>query len=92
MLNIWGVMLFIRLSWIVGEAGIGKHFCLSSIISDVNYKLNKQFVFTMNAEYELKVTEELWSSFTFSLRPCLSERKGEVLTPGRLEFSSVPTG
>ncbi|ELW64196.1 Solute carrier family 12 member 1 [Tupaia chinensis] len=23
MLNIWGVMLFIRLSWIVGEAGIG---------------------------------------------------------------------
>uniref|UniRef100_A0ABI7XW09 Amino acid permease N-terminal domain-containing protein n=1 Tax=Felis catus TaxID=9685 RepID=A0ABI7XW09_FELCA len=24
MLNIWGVMLFIRLSWIVGEAGIGK--------------------------------------------------------------------
>lgn len=85
-------MLFIRLSWIVGEAGIGKHFCLSSIISDVNYKLNKQFVFTMNAEYDLKVTEELWSSFTFSLRPCLSERKGEVLTPGRLEFSSVPTG
>uniref|UniRef100_A0A8C0HHF5 Amino acid permease N-terminal domain-containing protein n=1 Tax=Buteo japonicus TaxID=224669 RepID=A0A8C0HHF5_9AVES len=24
MLNIWGVMLFIRLSWIVGQAGIGK--------------------------------------------------------------------
>lgn len=23
MLNIWGVMLFIRLSWIVGQAGIG---------------------------------------------------------------------
>uniref|UniRef100_A0A3Q3X9D8 Amino acid permease N-terminal domain-containing protein n=1 Tax=Mola mola TaxID=94237 RepID=A0A3Q3X9D8_MOLML len=38
MLNIWGVMLFIRMSWIVGQAGIGKHtgplsfechFCLS---------------------------------------------------------------
>ena len=25
MLNIWGVMLFIRMSWIVGQAGIGKH-------------------------------------------------------------------
>uniref|UniRef100_A0A8C2L0X6 Solute carrier family 12 member 2 n=1 Tax=Cyprinus carpio TaxID=7962 RepID=A0A8C2L0X6_CYPCA len=24
MLNIWGVMLFIRMSWIVGQAGIGK--------------------------------------------------------------------
>lgn len=23
MLNIWGVMLFIRMSWIVGQAGIG---------------------------------------------------------------------
>lgn len=26
MLNIWGVMLFIRMSWIVGQAGIGKHY------------------------------------------------------------------
>lgn len=25
MLNIWGVMLFIRLSWIVGQAGIGMY-------------------------------------------------------------------
>lgn len=24
MLNIWGVMLFIRMSWIVGQAGIGE--------------------------------------------------------------------
>ncbi len=23
MLNIWGVMLFLRLSWVVGQAGIG---------------------------------------------------------------------
>lgn len=23
MLNIWGVMLFLRMSWIVGQAGIG---------------------------------------------------------------------
>lgn len=28
LLNIWGVMLFIRLSWVVGQAGIG----LSSVI------------------------------------------------------------
>ncbi|XP_076785786.1 solute carrier family 12 member 1 isoform X4 [Arvicanthis niloticus] len=30
MLNIWGVMLFIRLSWIVGEAGIGGAYYLIS--------------------------------------------------------------
>lgn len=24
LLNIWGVMLFLRLTWVVGEAGIGK--------------------------------------------------------------------
>lgn len=23
LLNIWGVMLFLRLSWVVGQAGIG---------------------------------------------------------------------
>jgi len=23
MLNIWGVMLFLRLSWVIGQAGIG---------------------------------------------------------------------
>ena len=26
LLNIWGVMLFLRLSWVVAQAGIGK-FC-----------------------------------------------------------------
>ncbi|XP_061872449.1 solute carrier family 12 member 2 isoform X3 [Colius striatus] len=30
MLNIWGVMLFIRLSWIVGQAGIGGAYYLIS--------------------------------------------------------------
>lgn len=24
LLNIWGVMLFLRLSWVVGQAGIGQ--------------------------------------------------------------------
>jgi len=24
LLNIWGVMLFLRLTWVVGEAGIGR--------------------------------------------------------------------
>jgi Amino acid permease len=28
LLNIWGVMLFLRLSWVVGQAGVGKN-CLS---------------------------------------------------------------
>lgn len=28
MLNIWGVMLFIRMTWIVGQAGIGRFRCL----------------------------------------------------------------
>ncbi|GCC20647.1 hypothetical protein chiPu_0019212 [Chiloscyllium punctatum] len=38
MLNIWGVMLFIRLSWIVGQAGIGLGvivICLSSVVTVV---------------------------------------------------------
>lgn len=26
LLNIWGVMLFLRLSWVVAQAGIGKFF------------------------------------------------------------------
>jgi len=25
LLNIWGVMLFLRLSWVTGQAGIGMH-------------------------------------------------------------------
>ncbi|XP_059802029.1 solute carrier family 12 member 1 isoform X2 [Hypanus sabinus] len=36
MLNIWGVMLFIRLSWIVGQAGIGLGvivICLSTLVT-----------------------------------------------------------
>nr|XP_034987017.1 solute carrier family 12 member 1 isoform X2 [Zootoca vivipara] len=36
MLNIWGVMLFIRLSWIVGQAGIGLGvvvICLSVVVT-----------------------------------------------------------
>uniref|UniRef100_UPI00398EA149 solute carrier family 12 member 1 isoform X1 n=2 Tax=Pristiophorus japonicus TaxID=55135 RepID=UPI00398EA149 len=36
MLNIWGVMLFIRLSWIVGQAGIGLGvivICLSTVVT-----------------------------------------------------------
>jgi hypothetical protein len=41
MLNIWGVMLFIRLSWIVGEAGIGEQFPLLNNFY-VNCKLNNQ--------------------------------------------------
>uniref|UniRef100_A0A6J0TFG0 Solute carrier family 12 member 1 isoform X1 n=1 Tax=Pogona vitticeps TaxID=103695 RepID=A0A6J0TFG0_9SAUR len=38
MLNIWGVMLFIRLSWIVGQAGIGLGvvvICLSVVVTTV---------------------------------------------------------
>ncbi|XP_067327506.1 solute carrier family 12 member 1 [Anolis sagrei] len=36
MLNIWGVMLFIRLSWIIGQAGIGLGvivICLSVVVT-----------------------------------------------------------
>lgn len=78
MLNIWGVMLFIRLSWIVGEAGIGKRFFLSYIIFNVNYKLNKQFVFIINAECEMKVTEIIC---TWAVSLCLLDsvcQKGKV--------------
>ena len=31
LLNIWGVMLFLRLSWVVGQAGIGKQTILKFI-------------------------------------------------------------
>eukprot|EP01134_Creolimax_fragrantissima_P001336 CFRG1336T1 len=36
LLNIWGVMLFIRLSWVVGQAGVGLACCvilLSSVVT-----------------------------------------------------------
>lgn len=38
MLNIWGVMLFIRLSWIVGQAGIGMHFLRAIFIVTEKYE------------------------------------------------------
>lgn len=28
LLNIWGVMLFLRLSWVVGQAGVGEAMLL----------------------------------------------------------------
>ncbi|XP_046400819.1 solute carrier family 12 member 3-like isoform X1 [Ischnura elegans] len=36
LLNIWGVMLFLRLSWVVGQAGVGEGvavICLSNIVT-----------------------------------------------------------
>jgi hypothetical protein len=38
LLNIWGVMLFLRLSWVVAQAGIGKFYChFENSLSGVNY-------------------------------------------------------
>jgi hypothetical protein len=31
LLNIWGVMLFLRLSWVVGQAGVGKNYLSLSV-------------------------------------------------------------
>nr|CAD7437441.1 unnamed protein product [Timema bartmani] len=31
LLNIWGVMLFLRLSWVVGQAGIGESLFIIAI-------------------------------------------------------------
>ena len=39
LLNIWGVMLFLRLSWVVGEAGIGLAtvvILLAAVVTTVN--------------------------------------------------------
>ncbi|KAG8237800.1 hypothetical protein J437_LFUL017194 [Ladona fulva] len=36
LLNIWGVMLFLRLSWVVGQAGVGEGvavICLSNVVT-----------------------------------------------------------
>ncbi|KAG8273254.1 hypothetical protein J6590_025690 [Homalodisca vitripennis] len=36
LLNIWGVMLFLRLSWVIGQAGIGwgiAVICLANIVT-----------------------------------------------------------
>ena len=38
LLNIWGVMLFLRLSWVVGQAGIGEGaliICLANVVTIV---------------------------------------------------------
>ena len=32
LLNVWGVMLFLRLSWVVGQAGISK-FCMKAALN-----------------------------------------------------------
>lgn len=33
LLNIWGVMLFLRLSWVVAQAGIGKSAIFKEILA-----------------------------------------------------------
>lgn len=38
LLNIWGVMLFLRLSWVIGQAGIGKK--ITTLESKKSYFLN----------------------------------------------------
>ncbi|CAG7716943.1 unnamed protein product, partial [Allacma fusca] len=37
LLNIWGVMLFLRLSWVVGQAGVWQGLCLISLANLVTY-------------------------------------------------------
>lgn len=36
LLNIWGVMLFLRLTWVVGQSGIGKHHFNVSITKNLH--------------------------------------------------------
>nr|CAD7616907.1 unnamed protein product [Timema genevievae] len=36
LLNIWGVMLFLRLSWVIGQAGVGEGvavICLANLVT-----------------------------------------------------------
>ncbi|CAG7838639.1 unnamed protein product [Allacma fusca] len=37
LLNIWGVMLFLRLSWVVGQAGVWQGFCLITVANVVTF-------------------------------------------------------
>lgn len=59
MLNIWGVMLFIRLSWIVGEAGIGEQFPLLNGFY-VNRELNNKLG-SLSMLQKMKVTEGIYT-------------------------------
>lgn len=59
MLNIWGVMLFIRLSWIVGEAGIGEQFPLLNDFY-ANCKLNNKLG-SLSKLQKMKVTEDIYT-------------------------------
>lgn len=59
MLNIWGVMLFIRLSWIVGEAGIGEQFPLLNDFY-ANCKLNNKLG-SLSKLQKIKVTEDIYT-------------------------------
>ncbi|GLD51851.1 solute carrier family 12 member 2-like isoform X1, partial [Lates japonicus] len=43
MLNIWSVMLFIRMSWIVGQAGIGPDLLLVVLTAIVNFFIEPSF-------------------------------------------------
>ena len=45
MMSIWGVMLFLRLSWVVGQAGIGKsniHNCCHFYLINQIFKKNRR--------------------------------------------------
>ena len=37
LLNIWGVMLFLRLTWVVGQAGIWQVCCTMNSYNNDNY-------------------------------------------------------
>ena len=49
LLNIWGVMLFLRLSWVVGEAGIGLAtvvILLAAVVTTVCWRRNNTRIMT----------------------------------------------
>lgn len=40
MMSIWGVMLFLRLSWVVAHAGIGKQLLLEILTNGIDDSLS----------------------------------------------------
>lgn len=43
MMSIWGVMLFLRLSWVVGQAGLGELFFAAQTLKTIEIKIYKIF-------------------------------------------------
>lgn len=90
MLNIWGVMLFIRMTWIVGQAGIGRFGSVWSVVW-TSVSIHRQ---TLVQWLSRRCRMSLWDAVDSLERLCLSSQRRDArdtfvfLCPQRIPASS----